>query len=104
MRGGKDPALVPERQRDQREQQRRRQHDDRDEQDLRPKADVREVRRDDEPRDVDGGDGDEGRDTPRRQYGGSSAHHVPSTLKAFQNAVFAWASSSASSISGVINA
>ena len=38
------------------------------------------------------------------QYGGCSAHQGPSALKAFQKAVFAGASSSASSISGVTSA
>ena len=43
---------------------------------------------------------------PRRgaQYGGSCAHHGPSALKAFQKAVFAACSSSASSMSGVTSA
>ena len=38
------------------------------------------------------------------QYGGCSAHQGPSALKAFQKAVFAGASSSASSMSGVTSA
>ncbi len=46
----------------------------------------------------------ERRRPPTAQYGGCSAHHGPRALKAFQNAVFAGASSSASSMSGVTSA
>src|SRR6185369_8255184 len=52
-----------------------------------------------------GGNQDERRDAQgqraRPQYGGVWLHHSPSTLKAFQNAVFAGCSSSDSSMSGV---
>ena len=58
------------------------------------------------PRHDAGGDEDErcdaqARPRARAQYGGVWLHHSPSTLKAFQNAVFAGCSSSDSSMSGV---
>ena len=62
---GSEPAPVPERQRDQHEQQRHRDDHDRDEQDRGPEAEPREMRRDDEPGEHDHADGDERRDARR---------------------------------------
>src|SRR5207245_9439519 len=72
----------------------------------RPERDWLQVRCDGAPRHDRGGQDHERRDPESRQrapaqYGGVWLHHSPSTLKAFQNAVFAGCSSSDSSMSGV---
>src|SRR5262249_41025188 len=51
-----------------------------------------------------GGEREEREAATEAQYGGSSAHQAPSTLKAFQNAVFAGCSSSEASMSGTTSA
>src|SRR5207248_43489 len=103
--GGEDRAARPERKRQEDEPERRGQHAGGDDRDGRPEPDVVQMRSDGIPRHHRDGENDERLDpqaTPGdRQYGGVWLHHSPSTLKAFQNAVFPGCSSSDSSMSGV---
>src|SRR3954452_2345618 len=94
-----DPAPRPQGKREVDEAERRRHHRRRDDSDGRPERDRTQMRRDRVPRHDRSCENDEERDAA--QYGGVSLHHSPSTLKAFQNAVFAGCSSSDSSMSGV---
>ena len=81
--------------------ERERQHQQRDDEDIRPVAELGKRAGAGVPGDEGHENGGERRSPPARQYGGSCAHHGPSALKAFQNAVFAACSSSAESMSGV---
>ena len=82
----------------------RREHDDSVEGDVDARREAWQMRRYGRiPDEADEDDAERGGPAPA-QYGGCSAHQGPSALNAFQNAVFAGASSSASSTSGVTSA
>ena len=92
---GEQPPRVGEREEEPSDGERGGDQNDRDERDVEPVGDARQLRGDRVPYDERH---EQPRERPTRppsaQYGGSSAHHVPSVLKAFQKLVFADCSSS----------
>src|SRR5215210_5884175 len=102
--GGEQRGRLAERQQQPRDPERRGEEDEREEEEVRPEAGVPEMVGSGRVRRERGRQRRQRGPAPVAQYGGSSAYHAPTALKAFQKAVLAGASSSALSMSGTTSA